>query len=423
MRQDVRYRKQQFIRKVFGGDILELIDGILKDFADAVNTGSEMTPSDSQHIYATVTRIVEGDLVYVTINGSELETPAKTLVEVGVNDLVMCTMRAHTLTIIGNVSYPALTRVGPVYMTLTAEGLLIGKLSDDNQPIDGYIIVGTNGSSIYDINGNMLATFGSTAQVGKTTASHVVTTNNGVEIRNGSNKILADFTANGITLRDSTGTTIASFAPNAISIGQSTSATVSFCGGKANIALDGSTLKIIGGNNVDAIGMTNAYGNYKSEVVCEAKNSSPKAALQLLNGSNTIAALVLSNNGANVTIPSNKALTVNNKEVVKVDGVVATGALNLNTKIVDRGWVGTLDQKVSVPDGYKLIGLCGISSAEYSGTQHIGSWHVTPSDNKIHLKIDTTNANAARISLSYGLQWFAIRTSGITSGGSSRIDW
>lgn len=402
---------------------MELTDSILKGFADAVNTGSEMTPSDTQHLYATVTRVVEDELVYVRLNGAELETPAKTLVEVGVNDLVMCTMRVHTLTIIGNVSYPALTRVGPVYMTLTAEGLLIGKLNSENQPIDGYIIVGTNGSSIYDINGNMLATFGVTAQVGMTTKSHVITTSSGVEIRNGSNKILADFTANGITLRDSTGTTIASFAPNAISIGQSTSATVSFCGGKANIALDGSTLKISGGNNVDAIGMTNAYGNYKSEVVCEAKSGSHRAAMQVMNGSSTVASLVLSDDGANMTIPSNKALTINNKEVVKVDGVVATGTLNLNSKIVNKGWVGTVDQVVSVPNGYKLIGICGISSADYAGTQNIGSWHVTSSDNTIHLKIDTSNAIAQTLNLNYSIRWFAIRTSGITSGGSSSIDW
>ena len=402
---------------------MELTDSILKDFADAVNSGPTMTPSDSQHIYATVTRVVEDELVYVTINGSELETPAKSLVQVGVGDLVMATMRAHTLTIIGNVSYPALTRVGAIYMTLTDEGLLIGRLSEDNQPIDGYIIVGTNGSSIYNIDGNMLATFGVTAQIGMTTASHVVTTDSGVEIRNGSNKILADFTANGITLRDSNGITIASFTPNAISIGQSTSATVSFCGGKANIALDGSTLKISGGSDVRAIGISNSYSNYKSEVVCEAKNDSHRAAMQVMNGSSTVASLVLSDDGASMTIPSNKAFTVNNKEVVRVDGVVATGVLKLNAKNVEKGWVGSVHQAVSVPNGYKLIGICGIFSPEYAGTQYIGSWHVTSSDNKIHLKMDTSNATSARLSMSYDIYWFAIRTSGITSGGSSSIDW
>lgn len=407
---------------------MDLQDSILKGFADAVNGGTQMSPSDSQHIYATVVRVVEGDgdegsLVYVKLNGADVETPAKTLVQVGNGDLVLTTMRSHTLTIIGNVSYPALTRVGDVYMTLTTEGLLIGKLSEDNQPIDGYIIIGTNGSSIYNIDGNMLATFGTTAQVGMTSASHVTTTSTGVEIRNGSNKILADFTSNGITLRDSTGNTIASFTASSIAIGQSTAATVSFCGGKAVISLDGTTLKMFGGNNVTAIGMSNSYGNYKSEIVCEAKNGSHRTAMQLLNGSSTISSVVLSDNGVNVTVPSDKALTENGIEVVKVDGVVATGVLNLNSKIVSKGWTGLIDQAVSVPNGYKLIGICGISSAEYAGTQHIGSWHVTSSDNKIHLKIDTSNSTSATLNLNYSIRWFAIRTSGITSGGSSSIDW
>ena len=399
---------------------MELTDGILKDFADAVNSGSEMSPSDSQHIYATVTRVVEGDLVYVTINGSELETPAKSLVQVGAGDLVMATMRAHTLTIIGNVSYPALTRVGPVYMTLTAEGLLIGKLSEDNQPIDGYIIVGTNGSSIYNIDGNMLATFGTTAQVGMTTANHVITTSTGVEIRNGSNKILADFTATGITLRDSDGAIIASFAANAISIGQSTSATVSFCGGKANIALDGSTLKIYGGAQVDAIGISNSFGNYRSEVVCEAKNSSPKAGIQLFNGSNTIASLTLSNTGVNVF--TGQHLSENGVEVVKVNDIVATGITKWNVTPGDAYHV-KCTATANVPSGFTLI------CAKSAWTNAPLSWVVSG------IEIGVPNANSLRVDIMSNdgtdkqkpgqvvCRWVAIRTSGIKTTPDQSIDW
>lgn len=400
---------------------MELSDSILKDFADAVNGGSEMTPSDTQHLYATVTRVVEDDLVYVRLNGAELETPAKTLVEVGVNDLVMCTMRVHTLTIIGNVSYPALTRVGPVYMTLTAEGLLIGKLNSENQPIDGYIIVGTNGSSIYNIDGNMLAAFGVTAQVGMTTKSHVVTTDSGVEIRNGSNKILADFTANGITLRDSTGTTIASFTPNAISIGQSTSATVSFCGGKANIALDGSTLKISGGNNVNAIGLSNTYGNYKSEVVCEAKNGSHRTAMQLLNGSSTISAVVLSDNGINVAVPSNKALTENGIEVVKVNDIITVGYImwNISSGSATRMWCTAT---ANVPSGYTLAGV------SYLNTNNPVEWSLdyfqtNRNNNEIKVQFSTRDGSSSQKPGQVTCRWFAIRTSGVKTAPNQTIEW
>lgn len=379
-----------------------------------------MTPSDTQHLYATVTRVVEDSLVYVKLNGADVETPAKTLVQVGVDDLVMCTMRGHTLTIIGNVSYPALTRVGDVYMTLTDEGLLIGRLSEDNQPIDGYIIVGTNGSSIYNIDGIMLATFGATAQVGMTTANHVVTTNAGVEIRNGSNKILADFTANGITLRDSTGTTIASFAANAISIGQSTSATVSFCGGKANIALDGSTLKISGGNNVEAIGITNSYGNYRSEVVCEAKNNAPKAGIQLFNGSNTIASLVLSNTGVNVF--TSQHLTENGIEVLKVDDIIAFGTTKWNISAGDAYHV-SCTATANVPTGFTLIGVKSVWTNsprvwDVSGVEIGGS-----SANSLRVDIMTNDGTDHQKPGQVVCRWAAIRTSGAKTIPDQTIEW
>ena len=79
---------------------MELQDSVLKEFADAVNNNSLVQASDSQHLYATVSRNIEdtGDLVYVRLNGSEIDTPARSLVKVGVGDVVMCTMRGHTLT-------------------------------------------------------------------------------------------------------------------------------------------------------------------------------------------------------------------------------------------------------------------------------------------------------------------------------------
>lgn len=421
---------------------MELQDSVLKEFADAVNNKALIQPSDSQHLYATVGSNITDDLVYVRLNGSEIDTPARSLVEVGVGDVVMCTMRGHTLTIIGNVSYPALTRVGPVYMTLTAEGLLIGKLSSENKPIDGYIIVGTNGSSIYDIDGNMLAafgtngssiydvdgnmlaTFGTTAQIGMTNTSHVVTTSTGVEIRNGSNKILADFTANGITLRDSTGTAIASFSATSVEIGKSTLATVSFCGGKAVIVLDGTTLRISGGNSVEAIGMSNSYNNYRSEVVCETKNNSQRAAIQLLNGSNTITSILLSNDGVNVTVPSGKAITENGIEVAKVNDVFAYGTVTwtapdstLDTMSNYRVYEAT----INIPTGYYLAGISRIytNNISWGVREFDANWNTK----KLVVKLVPNDGSLTRIPKVVAARWFAIRTSGVKAGGDTNIDF
>ena len=407
---------------------MELQDSVLKEFADAVNNNSLVQASDSQHLYATVSRNIEGtgDLVYVRLNGSEIDTPARSLVKVGVGDVVMCTMRGHTLTIIGNVSYPALTRIENVYMTLTAEGLLIGMLDADNQPSGSYIIIGPTGSSIYNGDGDLVASYGGTVQVGQTSKSHVVITDSGVEIRNGSNNVLANFTSNGIQLNDSTGVTIAEFGTSTIAIGKSTSATITFCGGKAVISLDGTTLRITGGNSVEAIGISNTYNNrYRSEVVCEAKNNSPKASIQLLNANSVITSILLSTDGVNVNVPSQKALTVSKDngtghEVVTVNDIVMYGDIVFRPSSGEATRL-TCTSNPNIPNGYTLIGLSEIktNNPTFWGVDYL---NVNPSNNSIDFQVGSKDGNAQQKPGQIYCRWFAIRTSGIKYDGQTIID-
>ena len=418
---------------------MELQDSVLKEFADAVNNNSLVQASDSQHLYATVSRNIEdtGDLVYVRLNGSEIDTPARSLVKVGVGDVVMCTMRGHTLTIIGNVSYPALTRIENLYMTLTAEGLLIGMLDADNQPSGSYIIIGPVGSSIYNGDGDLVASYGETVQVGQTSKSHVVITDSGVEIRNGSNKVLANFTSNGIQLNDSTGVTIAEFGTSTIAIGKSTSATITFCGGKAVISLDSDsgTLKITGGNSVEAIGISNTYNNrYRSEVVCEAKNSSPRAAMQLFDNNTTISSMVLSKDGANFTLPNNKVLSENGQEVAKVNDIIAFGTIeatgtvpkatgNVTASGVSVTTPGAKDLDITVtgiPTGYTLCGLRGITHDQPQWVS-MSRWRGVLSDGKI--RVTLLNYNFAAKTVGVRIYWFAIRTSGAKVAPNQTIEF
>ena len=409
---------------------MELQDSVLKEFADAVNNNSLVQPSDSQHLYATVSRNIEGtgDLVYVRLNGSEIDTPARSLVKVGVGDVVMCTMRGHTLTIIGNVSYPALTRIENVYMTLTAEGLLIGMLDANNQPSGSYIIIGPTGSSIYNGDGDLVASYGGTVQVGKSSQSHVVITDAGVEIQNGQNKVLAKFSSSGIQLNDSNGVTIAEFGTSTIAIGKSTSATITFCGGKAVISLDSDsgTLKIAGGNSVEAIGISNTYNNrYRSEVVCEAKNNSPKASIQLLNGNNVITSILLSTDGVNVNVPSQKALTVSKDngtghEVVTVNDIVMYGDIVFRPSSGEATRI-TCSTNPNIPSGYTLIGLSEIKTNNtiYWGLDYL---NVNPNNNSIDFQVGSKDGTAKQKPGEIYCRWFAIRTSGIKYDGQTIID-
>lgn len=407
---------------------MELHDSVLKEFADAVNNNSLVQASDSQHLYATVSRNIEGagDLVYVRLNGSEIDTPARSLVKVGVGDVVMCTMRGHTLTIIGNVSYPALTRIENVYMTLTAEGLLIGMLDADNQPSGSYIIIGPSGSSIYNGDGVLVASYGGTVQVGKSSQSHVVITDAGVEIQNGQNKVLAKFSSSGIQLNNSNGVTIAEFGESTIAIGKSASATITFCGGKAVISLDSDsgTLKISGGNSVEAIGISNTFNNrYRSEVVCEAKNSSPRAAVQLFDNNTAISSMVLSKDGANFTLPNNKVLSENGREVAKLNDIIAFGTIeatgtvpkatgNVTASGVSVTTPGVKDLDITVtgiPTGYTLCGLRGITHDQPQWVS-MSRWRGVLSNGKI--RVTLLNYNFAAKTVGVRIYWFAVRTSG-----------
>ena len=380
-----------------------------------------------------------GDLVYVRLNGSEIDTPARSLVKVGVGDVVMCTMRGHTLTVIGNVSYPALTRIENVYMTLTAEGLMIGRLNSENKPYESYIVVGPSSSNIYNIDGTgmgiLVASFGETVQVGRASAPHVVITSTGFEIRNGSNKVLANFTSNGIQLNDSTGVAIAEFGESTIAIGKSASATITFCNGQAVISLDGTTLKIAGGNGVGAIGLSNTYNNrYRSEVVCEAKNTSPRAAMQLFDNDNTISSMVLSKDGANFTLPNTKVLRENGQEVAKLNDILAVGTVKFsgtipaatsNINVDNKPYIFPAAKDISVtvtgiPSGYTLCGIRGITMTN-AGFVFLGRYRGVLSDGKILVTL--LNISLSSVVVNGVIYWFAIKNTAIKTAPEQTIDW
>lgn len=345
---------------------MNLQDDLLKQFADAVNSSGGGSKTD-RTVYATVSR-KENDLIYIKIDGSELETPAETMVEVGAGDKVFATIKDHSVVITGNISYPSLTRVGEVYITLRADGLLVGRLDKTtNIPIGSYIVIGTEEITIYNENHEALSSFGA----------------------------------------------------NTIELGKKSSALIKFCDGKAIIQLDDGTLRISGGNSVDAIGLSNTYGTYRSEVVCEAKSNSKRVGMQLLNGNAAVSSVIASENGVAVTVPSNKALTVNGKEVVKVDGVVTVGTVYTNSKNISPGASATLEATIPVPKGYSIVGV-SCWAANYNIVSIPWIW--INASNKLQVTLsnisDTFTAN-----ISITIRWFAIRTSGVVDGGSQTIHW
>lgn len=171
---------------------MELQSSVLKTFADAINNSKDSS-KDSVTFYAKVVRI-DGTDIYVRLYGADetMQTPATTTVEVGVNDIVMVRMKNHTVTIVGNISYPALTRVGPIYITLTDQGLVVGQLSEDNVPTGNHILITPNDVKLLTVGGTVLASFGETVQLGKTANLHTTLDSDGLKIYNG-NTLIASF--------------------------------------------------------------------------------------------------------------------------------------------------------------------------------------------------------------------------------------
>lgn len=180
---------------------MELQDSVLKAFADAVN-GSGATSSDAITFYAIVVRKTPNqstgkDDIFVRFYGADesVETPVTTTVEVGVDDVVMVRMKDHKATIIGNISYPSLTRAGSFYITLTADGLVVGKLSRLNVPTGTHILITDADFQVIGANGAVLAKFGANIELGANGNVRSTITSQGLKVFNASGTMIAQFGA------------------------------------------------------------------------------------------------------------------------------------------------------------------------------------------------------------------------------------
>lgn len=180
---------------------MELQDSVLKAFADAVN-GSGSTSPDAITFYAIVVRKTPNqstgkDDIFVRFYGADesVETPVTTTVEVGVDDVVMVRMKDHKATIIGNISYPSLTRAGSFYITLTADGLVVGKLSKLNVPTGTHILITDADFQLIGANGDVLAKFGANVELGANGNVRSTITSQGLKVFNASGTMIAQFGA------------------------------------------------------------------------------------------------------------------------------------------------------------------------------------------------------------------------------------
>lgn len=139
----------------------------------------------------TVTSVENG--ITVQIDGSEIKTPATTLVGVEPGDRVDVLLQNHRAVITGNRSKPAITRYGKTYTTLTEAGLVVGLLNDNDEPVGGYLLVNPNTGAfqVIDPDGAVLANFAQTATIGKNGGMRVYVSQTEMRIVDGGGNVLA----------------------------------------------------------------------------------------------------------------------------------------------------------------------------------------------------------------------------------------
>ena len=180
---------------------MELQDELIKSFTQAIKpSGGEK--SSEKTVYAEVARIDRNEqtgeeVIKIKIDGSELETPVTSMVKVGVGDRVFATIKDHSVVITGNISWPSLTRIENVYMTMTADGLVIGQLDDENNPTGYRILISpsntTPGIYIIDDQNQIVSTFGTTVKLGKANSYQAELTSSGMNILSPSGDVIATY--------------------------------------------------------------------------------------------------------------------------------------------------------------------------------------------------------------------------------------
>ena len=171
---------------------MELSDKLLRSFSEVIHSSNRPTEKkQNPAVMGTVHK--EGLNVSVQIDGSSLYTPASTLVGVEDGDGVDVVIQNHKAVITGNHTNNAITRFGDVYVTMSQDGVIVGKLDEDEQPTGASILIdpATGVFRIVDADGDTLAQFGTDTQLGRTDRPHSITTAEDFQIIDANGYVLA----------------------------------------------------------------------------------------------------------------------------------------------------------------------------------------------------------------------------------------
>lgn len=159
---------------------MNLPDSLIRDFTSLLNNKGERKGHKENTCYGTAYK--NGTSITVVLDGSEIPSPASSLVEIENGDRVMVNIKNHSLVIIGNVTNPSLTRLGDVYFIMTEDGLKVGQIGQNGQPTGAYVLISPTSTSIFNSSGTRIAVFGATTQIGRDDSTHIGITSDSFKI-------------------------------------------------------------------------------------------------------------------------------------------------------------------------------------------------------------------------------------------------
>jgi hypothetical protein len=470
---DVQLKKQQHLLLIYGGDILELPKDILLEFANQVQ--APVGVKKETVLYGTV--VDDGEKTYVRVDGTDELTPVSVAMDAKNGDRVVMSIQNHTAIITGNISSPASARTATNYMNLTEEGLVIGNLDANSEPVGTSSLVAPGVYYIVDQNGVKVASFSSaeimigngagsfksdSVSIGKGAAvfktdevsigngtaifkpteislsngtsifkTDEVSLNNGTAIFKGDLVSLgngaATFTPEAIAF----GNGLASFSPSLVKLGKDGSSEVSFCDGKGSIKFVDNTMRLQSSNTV---GLRSNYeeiypGRYiatRADVVC-INGSSPKAVMQAYANEDGVvggASIEVGIGYINLNSPQNSLgdtpVRINGNEVLHSGNFMITGSIKGYGSIPPND-AKTIIADIPVPDGFILCGIQEITT-NHDHLCHLTEFKVDPTNKRIEVTLYNTHATDTQ-SMTVWIRWFGFRVSEPNNQGEIIINW
>ena len=425
-------------------------------FAKAItDTSKEATSSKNTSFMATVTQATDTDIL-IKIDGSSIDTPAQTTMDVEVGDRVIAKIENHIALITGNITNPATYKYGSKYVNMTKEGLVIGDaesnyrsvISDDDYRIQSRINTDWVDSAIFSDDGINFRN-GSDAEIvlaenrARLLYSYDDDTNTsstelrGIITPESLTGVVTNVTTNSVTINpyqdQSKSIEITHFKfikPSDFTIGDILAYTLGYDYdiGLINVATDNLTkngnidfasvaLRIGTGSKVDDYEVLNGYAQIECNMDKNGEN--PLVSIRATPfGAHAVdyARIDIGDSAHNIRMhsPSNIAITTKNESFTHNDSEVITANMfktitySFSSTSIPSSNYYTFEHKLAsseLPEGYSVIGFVGITTNHKSYAQ-LTSFSVSD-DN--YLRVSIYNRTSSSLSVSVNVKLLAAK--------------